>query len=150
MPLMSTFLQGRCTFLSCSAPVFDIVHIRLMELNGQPVPGVPDIDLDLRFICPDTLIHISTVHAWIDISGFWERRLPATVLQVFVFPVGKIALIRGNFPSRLIDRTAAQIARQLVELLIELRVFYIRMSVGDVDQCFYIKEADSSTSSSAY
>ena len=92
MPSMPTFLERWRALFSFCAPAFDIIDIRFAQPDGQPIPGIADIDFDPCFISPGTLVHISPVHARINIPGFRERRLSATGLRVIRFPVCQVLL----------------------------------------------------------
>ena len=138
VPSMPTFLQGWGTFLPRGTSAFDIIDIRFPQLDGQPVPGITDIDFDLCFIGPGLLVHISPVHTRVDISGFWERRLSATGLRVIRFPVCQVAFIGRDFSNGFIDRRSPDITWKLIKFLIKISIFYIWMYSCNMDQRLHI------------
>ena len=120
MPLFSAFLQHRDTLSPAGASPFDIIHVRFPKFYRQPVPGISDIHLDLCFIGSGPLVHVLSIHAWIDITGSWKGRSSSTSVWIFLFPVFQITFIRRDFSDRFIDRCTSKETRKLLKLFVKV------------------------------
>ena len=119
-PLLTTFRRFRGTAFPPCTMMPDIIHITLPNLNGNPVPGIPDVDFNLKFIVTSLEVHIPFVQTWKYKSGFRISWLLPFAFRVSILPVFQITQIGRCLAKCTADCAAEQVAWKFIKLMVEV------------------------------